>query len=585
MKRITIFTVFFFTLVTFNLTAQEKLVVEPGYGTLNDAYAANGGNKIYVLKAGGWYGLSGTIEITEPFTIIGEKSDDPAVMLPIVQMGTTTSGGTFGSMFQSYADIDFRNIFFVNADLNNSLGDVIIHQQADSRISFDNVVIDPLGSMILINIIANHTSIFITNSLIMRHASETSSIYDYPVINYNGTTGVDTLYIENSTFADMGWSFYDAMISFQRGSADGLDKFIWINHNTFLFGKSDVMNTLYTQNTFFTNNMFYEWGMQPYYNESTIWFMNYGDFGPANTRTSLLRADTVKVNGVYETFPSSRKYFATYNYKYKDPRINDVVKMCADSGLVTYSLPFLYPESAKDTNREARIFNDKTNFPHFIASHNIDDPTNMDPGFEDPKIYSLVDSAVAWSYASTKYVMGLSYPAQESWPRYFFKPDAEIGYPYTWPRINAKYSNQQMLTGSIENLPLGDLNWFPDKKAVWAAHKADIMNHILSLNDAKFAVTAVNDDKTSPASFSLDQNYPNPFNPETEIKYNVPKNGVVTLKVYNLLGQEVVTLVNQEQTAGSYKVKFSAANLASGVYMYRIQCGDLSLTKKMTLLK
>ena len=92
-------------------------------------------------------------------------------------------------------------------------------------------------------------------------------------------------------------------------------------------------------------------------------------------------------------------------------------------------------------------------------------------------------------------------------------------------------------------------------------------------------------DDLQPESFLLSQNYPNPFNPNTEIKYSIPENGMVTLKVYNLLGQELVTLVNMEQKSGNYTVNFNASNLASGVYMYRIQAGSFALTKKMLLLK
>jgi hypothetical protein len=92
-------------------------------------------------------------------------------------------------------------------------------------------------------------------------------------------------------------------------------------------------------------------------------------------------------------------------------------------------------------------------------------------------------------------------------------------------------------------------------------------------------------DGQQPKNFSLSQNYPNPFNPVTEIRYSVPQSGIVTLKVYNLLGQEVATLVNREQKAGEYTVNFSASNLASGVYIYKIRSGEFSLTKKMTLLK
>ncbi|MHB8338048.1 MAG: RICIN domain-containing protein [Ignavibacteriaceae bacterium] len=86
-------------------------------------------------------------------------------------------------------------------------------------------------------------------------------------------------------------------------------------------------------------------------------------------------------------------------------------------------------------------------------------------------------------------------------------------------------------------------------------------------------------------NFMLYQNYPNPFNPSTEIKYSIPKSGIVTIKVYNLLGQEVATLVNQEQKSGNYVVNFDASKLASGVYMYQIQANGFSLTKKMALLK
>ena len=85
--------------------------------------------------------------------------------------------------------------------------------------------------------------------------------------------------------------------------------------------------------------------------------------------------------------------------------------------------------------------------------------------------------------------------------------------------------------------------------------------------------------------FGLSQNYPNPFNPTTQINYSIPQTSIVTLKIYNLLGQEVATLVNREQKSGNYIVSFDASKLASGVYIYKIQAGDLSLTKKMTFLK
>jgi len=88
-----------------------------------------------------------------------------------------------------------------------------------------------------------------------------------------------------------------------------------------------------------------------------------------------------------------------------------------------------------------------------------------------------------------------------------------------------------------------------------------------------------------PSKFILSQNYPNPFNPSTSIQYAVPENQFVSLKVYDLLGKEVATLVNEEQQAGYYSIDFNSSNLATGMYIYKIQAGNFIETKKMILLK
>ncbi len=99
-------------------------------------------------------------------------------------------------------------------------------------------------------------------------------------------------------------------------------------------------------------------------------------------------------------------------------------------------------------------------------------------------------------------------------------------------------------------------------------------------------VTGVKESSPSvPARFALHQNYPNPFNPSTEIDYSVPKNSFVTLKVYNVLGQEVATLFSGMRIPGQYQATFNASRFASGVYFYRLRAGSYSMTKKMILLK
>jgi hypothetical protein len=106
-------------------------------------------------------------------------------------------------------------------------------------------------------------------------------------------------------------------------------------------------------------------------------------------------------------------------------------------------------------------------------------------------------------------------------------------------------------------------------------------------------VVSVTNEETTPKSFSLEQNYPNPFNPTTKIRYTIPnviasgamQSKIVTLKVYDVLGNEVVTLVNEEKPAGSYEVEFDASGLSSGIYFYQVKTGSFIETKRMVLLK
>ena len=98
-------------------------------------------------------------------------------------------------------------------------------------------------------------------------------------------------------------------------------------------------------------------------------------------------------------------------------------------------------------------------------------------------------------------------------------------------------------------------------------------------------VTSVQKSHFIPAFFSLDQNYPNPFNPSTTIGYQLPVNSFVSLKVYDVLGRFVATLVDEKQSAGNHSVTFTADNLASGVYFYTLQAGAIHETRKLLLLK
>jgi hypothetical protein len=145
-----------------------------------------------------------------------------------------------------------------------------------------------------------------------------------------------------------------------------------------------------------------------------------------------------------------------------------------------------------------------------------------------------------------------------------------------WRLISPSLQNQ-----SVYSLALNNSYIFAGSgNGVWRLSYPETTTNIKSLNE-------------TPTGFALEQNYPNPFNPSTTIKYNLPssrqgeRSGVrfVTLKIYNLLGKEVAMLVNELQAPGNYEVKFNGSNLASGVYIYRLQAGNFVSIKKLMILK
>lgn len=145
---------------------------------------------------------------------------------------------------------------------------------------------------------------------------------------------------------------------------------------------------------------------------------------------------------------------------------------------------------------------------------------------------------------------------------------ADTGKSWT---IDSSFSNNSTGIHSIS---------FPDKDHGWVMS----YNHIYYKN-TNLLLTGLENNNQVPNSFKLYQNYPNPFNPSTKIKYSLPQKGFVTIKVFDMLGREVRTLINSEQNAGQHEINFNAGELPSGIYFYRIDTGNSSMIKKMVLLK
>ena len=146
----------------------------------------------------------------------------------------------------------------------------------------------------------------------------------------------------------------------------------------------------------------------------------------------------------------------------------------------------------------------------------------------------------------------------------------EFGIPITY--IDASTPNKCIISFQILN-PVGGVNV--------------ALGSEMYLDDLELSMDIVSDveNEFQPLAFQLEQNYPNPFNPSTKISYSIPQEGDVTLKIYDVLGNEVATLVNEEKPAGVYEVEFNAGNLSSGIYLYKLTAGNFIQTRKMILIK
>jgi hypothetical protein len=124
------------------------------------------------------------------------------------------------------------------------------------------------------------------------------------------------------------------------------------------------------------------------------------------------------------------------------------------------------------------------------------------------------------------------------------------------------------------------LNWYEESTPLNKVLRGCVID-----GDTFGIITAIKEDIQIPQGFYLSQNFPNPFNPHTKIQYGLDSRKFVSLKIYDLLGNEVVILVDEEKSAGINEVAFNGGRLASGVYIYRLSTEKKIISKKMVLLK
>ena len=150
----------------------------------------------------------------------------------------------------------------------------------------------------------------------------------------------------------------------------------------------------------------------------------------------------------------------------------------------------------------------------------------------------------------------------------------------SWSSLNAGYIDWQSGNTNVKSLVGQSFVGFTKQSNV------QVISGFLADTLIKSSTVGLNDEQEYlPKNYSLSQNYPNPFNPSTSIQYAISSRQFVTLKVYDVLGREVMTLVDEYRNAGKYETEFNASQLSSGIYFYQLKVGEFVSTMKMILMK
>jgi hypothetical protein len=524
--------------------------------------------RVYMLKANGTYPLVNSPNTPRPTVIVGEDKtsivkNSNASSAPPVICGAKWEGGSNTGGINYVENLTVKNCSIVPADAAADLGwNFFWCNGVGKTLTLDNNLLERTRWVLFATGNANE-KYFIRNNYFVnlngQPCRRNGGVFD-------GFNFMDTMWVENNTHIMTQGSMYKLRgYPFKR---------IVFNHNTFIncsgymfldLGYQTAMST--------TNNIFVNCNVQPYPGLASI---DVGEQDVDGLPMGLVNLHDFPVGDTtydkYRAMP--RRYLFEKNVVYWDPSLADMITTLntgAVNGVTAWKDQMIIMNT-----RTAAMFADNTTYPYLILGTNY---TTV-PTFTDSKDLLTTQTAALKTF-SLSTVDTSSTALLPDWRLVNVGADF---YVYSdWPiPVDLSYTNPTLLTGATGGFPVGDLNWFPTQKASWLAQRAAEYQAI----DAQIGITSdVAGQSDVPVKFQLDQNYPNPFNPTTTISFTLTHAGMTTLKVFNALGQEVATLVNGNTEAGTHKVQFNAAGMASGVYFYKLTSGNFAQVMKMALVK
>lgn len=586
------------------LYAQKDTVAVKGYyesgnkyGTLNDAIEAaktSGkiNNTVFKLTPYEIYVLNRSIYMDkgQNLTIVAPKPGAKQESAP-PQIVWTEEAIDRGYIIQSYGDVVMQNIWVRYADIlgNKVASSSIVFENQDpandpEQGDFDGCIFDYAGIGVeaggAVTVKADHFVGNFTNCY-FRNLSDNHFRYYGRAISFPYQSSgwhYDKLLFENCTFTNIG------RIVMEEGGEYGDN--IHINHCTMLNSLEWVIQTQgILRNASVTNSIFVNPNLLGYRAvDVCATGQTYNDFlnGKCDPPGGGLLNGITAVDSLTIVVPFTdydRKLFIGNNaYTFTDymNKWYTDCTWCKEQTRTRHPEELYHPPPMLGEMEKAFIDSVNASGNKAFKTMNVDWSTiyNAEPHF----IVEATNQDTFLIFVEYKW----NNNADIDWA---YRPD--VGFTQTWPLPeNMAYTNTAYQTAAMGGFPLGDLNWYPNRLPAWKAQRDAEWQTINNwLNNGSPTTGVKERGGVVPGDYTLAQNYPNPFNPTTQIEYSIPHNGHVSVKVYNAFGQEVATIFEGVQNAGNYVATFNATKLASGVYLYRLQSGNVSIVKKLLLTK
>ncbi|MBX2821666.1 MAG: T9SS type A sorting domain-containing protein [Rhodothermaceae bacterium] len=539
--------------------AQREVVVEQGFGTLNMAIEgdtmADGSRvdpeTVYILNRGERYLVNGRVTHSGyHLRVRASEGDGP---LPIIQQGVRQDGTSDNHSFELNGDFTFENLWLLNHDDGGSKKSrgLIVNEPGITGV-LDGCVYE-VGTWLGIRINVDDVTMIVKNSVI-RNLVRVDDPGNGKFIDPRSNDPA-LLYFENNTF-------YNMTSEIVRESGGFYPEFFF-NHNTVYnvaaLSRNDarVHKSRVMKGTF-TNNL----------------FINMAALGDITTDFDFFGGEVVDPPDVGALFPLDSLNAEDLGFMESDRD----VQITNNNFFWDQELVDFY--AARDTVQLLSILSPLAEAQVTEGLVTYENNYESDPGLTaPPEVANAIAYATQW-YDNMCVDLTLTPECDFSTNPGEWDPFVSVAAaPWPLPEDFTYDVTSESYTGATGGFPLGDLNWFPDKKAEWEA--AGGGEGVLVSNDEFDAL---------PETFTLHGNFPNPFNPTTNIMLDLAAPAVVSVEVYDLLGRNVMTISGQQMQVGANQtINIDASDIASGIYIYQVNARtgaeNFIQTGKMVLLK